>query len=38
MLDIARRRMQNDPDKELRVAADEQRKIMHLRLEKLLGI
>ena len=37
MLDIARRRMQNDPATELRVAAEEQRRIMHLRLEKLLG-
>ena len=37
MLDIARRRMQNDPATELRVAAEEQRRIMHLRPEKLLG-
>ena len=37
MLDIARQRMQNDPETELRVAAAEQRKIMHIRLEKLLG-
>ena len=37
MLDIARARLQNDPATELRVAAEEQRKIMHIRLEKLLG-
>ena len=37
MLDIARQRMQNDSTTELRVAAEEQRKIMHIRLEKLLG-
>jgi OHCU decarboxylase len=36
MLAIARRRLGNDPDTELAVAADEQRRIMHLRLEKLL--
>ncbi len=32
-----RRRMQNDPGTELRVAAEEQRKITRLRLEKLLN-
>ena len=37
MLDIARRRMDNDPESELRVAAEEQRKIMQLRLDKLFG-
>ena len=37
MLAIARQRMNNDPDTELRAAADEQRKIMNIRLEKLLG-
>ena len=37
MLDIAKARMSNDRDSELRVAAEEQRKIMHIRLEKLLG-
>ena len=34
--DIAKERMQNDPDTELRRAADEQRKITELRLEKLV--
>ncbi|MGH9818140.1 MAG: 2-oxo-4-hydroxy-4-carboxy-5-ureidoimidazoline decarboxylase, partial [Candidatus Acidiferrales bacterium] len=33
-----RQRLQNDPDTELRVAADEQRKITVLRLKKLLGL
>jgi 2-oxo-4-hydroxy-4-carboxy-5-ureidoimidazoline decarboxylase len=37
MLAIARERMNNDREAELRVAAGEQRKIMHIRLEKLLG-
>jgi len=36
MLDLARKRLENDPEKELRVAAAEQRKITRLRLEKLL--
>ncbi len=36
LMDLARRRMQNDRDTELRVAAEEQRKITRLRLEKLL--
>lgn len=36
MLAIATSRLQNDPDKELRVAAEEQRKITRLRLQKLL--
>ncbi len=36
MLKIAEKRLGNDPEKELRVAADEQRKITRLRLEKLL--
>jgi 2-oxo-4-hydroxy-4-carboxy-5-ureidoimidazoline decarboxylase len=36
MLAIARDRLQNDPDTELRVAAEEQRKITRLRLQKLL--
>jgi OHCU decarboxylase len=31
------RRLRNDPDTELRAAADEQRKITRLRLEKLVG-
>lgn len=37
MLAIARDRMNNDRDTELRIAAEEQRKIMHIRLRKLLG-
>ena len=37
MLSILRDRMKNDPDTELRVATDEQRKITRLRLERLLG-
>jgi 2-oxo-4-hydroxy-4-carboxy-5-ureidoimidazoline decarboxylase len=37
MLDIAHARMRNNPETELRVAAEEQRKIMRIRLEKLLG-
>jgi OHCU decarboxylase len=36
MLDLCRRRLHNDPRKELAVAAEEQRKIARLRLEKLL--
>jgi 2-oxo-4-hydroxy-4-carboxy-5-ureidoimidazoline decarboxylase len=36
LLAIARSRLANDADTELRVAADEQRKIMQLRLAKLL--
>jgi 2-oxo-4-hydroxy-4-carboxy-5-ureidoimidazoline decarboxylase len=36
LLDIARHRLQNADDAELRVAAEEQRKIMQLRLDKLL--
>ena len=37
MLAIARDRMNNDRETELRAAAEEQRKIMHMRLAKLLG-
>ncbi len=37
MLAILRGRLGNDPETELRVAAEEQRKIMNLRLEKLLS-
>jgi OHCU decarboxylase len=37
MLAIARDRMNNDRETELRAAAEEQRKIMHIRLGKLLG-
>jgi OHCU decarboxylase len=36
MLRIAESRLRNDPDTELRVAAEEQRKITQLRLQKLL--
>jgi OHCU decarboxylase len=36
MLALARERLRNDPDVELRVAAEEQRKITRLRLDKLL--
>jgi OHCU decarboxylase len=36
MLALARERLKNDPDAELRVAAEEQRKITRLRLDKLL--
>ena len=36
MLAILRGRLRNDPETELRVAAEEQRKITRLRLEKLL--
>ena len=35
--DMARHRIDNDPQTELRNAAEEQRKILHLRLEKLFG-
>jgi len=36
MLAILQRRLQNEPDTEIAVAAEEQRKITRLRLEKLL--
>jgi len=36
MLDFCRRRLTNDADSEIRIAADEQRKIMEIRLKKLL--
>jgi OHCU decarboxylase len=36
MLEICRRRLNNEPEKEIRVAADEQRKITEIRLKKLL--
>jgi 2-oxo-4-hydroxy-4-carboxy-5-ureidoimidazoline decarboxylase len=36
MLDMLRERLKNDPQDEIRVAADEQNKITKLRLEKLL--
>ncbi len=38
MLALLRRRLQNDPRVELRIAAEEQRRITRLRLEKLLRI
>src|SRR5688572_14348641 len=37
MLAALESRLDNDPDRELRVAAEEQAKITHLRLRKLLG-
>jgi len=37
ILNALRRRMPNDPQTELRMAAEEQRRIMRLRLEKLLA-
>lgn len=36
MLEMLERRITNDPDRELPIAAEEQRKITRLRLEKLL--
>jgi OHCU decarboxylase len=38
ILDTARERLNNDPETELRLAAEEQRLITHLRLRKLLDI
>ena len=38
ILDNARARLNNDPETELRIAAEEQRRITHLRLRKLLDI
>ena len=37
LLTIAKDRLRNNPEAEIRVACAEQQKIMHLRLEKLLG-
>ena len=37
MLALLKSRLTNDPDTELRIASDEQRKITRLRLERLLG-
>jgi allantoicase len=37
MLSLLRERLDNDPETELRIAAEEQRKITNLRLEKLLA-
>ncbi len=36
MLGLLRTRLQNHPDRELRIAAEEQRKITRIRLEKLI--
>jgi 2-oxo-4-hydroxy-4-carboxy-5-ureidoimidazoline decarboxylase len=38
MLDLCRRRLTNDVDAEIRIAADEQQKITEIRLKKLLEI
>ena len=38
ILDSARARLNNDPETELHIAAEEQRRITHLRLRKLLDI
>jgi len=38
MLEFCRRRLGNDPETELRIAAEEQAKITRLRLEKLLAL
>lgn len=37
MLAIAKKRLRNDPESELRVAAEEQRQITRLRLRKMFG-
>jgi len=37
MLDLARKRLRNDPERELKIAAGEQGKITRLRLKRLLG-
>ena len=37
MLALGRQRLENDPETELAIAAEEQRKITRLRLEKLLS-
>lgn len=37
MLKLLRERLHNEPDTELRIAAEEQRRITHLRLRKLLN-
>ena len=36
MLELLERRLRNDPDEEIRIAAEEQRKITRRRLAKLL--
>ena len=38
MLEICRERLNNDADMEIRIAADEQRKITEIRLKKLLEV
>ncbi len=38
MLALLEQRLQNEPDNELRIAAEEQRRILQLRLEKLLQL
>jgi len=38
MLTILQERLHNDPDRELRIAAEEQSRITQLRLKKLLGV
>jgi OHCU decarboxylase len=38
MLALLHVRLKNEPDTELRIAAEEQRRITHLRLEKLLSL
>lgn len=38
ILAAARSRLQNDPERELRVAAEEQRRITHLRLRRLVCV
>ena len=38
LLAVAKRRLGNDPETEIRIAAEEQRKITRLRLSKLLGV
>ena len=37
LLTVAKDRLRNSPETEIRVACDEQRKIIQLRLERLLG-
>ena len=37
ILEILRRRLQNDPEVELREAVEQQRQIMHLRIKRWLG-
>ena len=38
MLELARKRLRNDPERELKIAAGEQGKITRLRLKRLLGL